>query len=126
GVVEVDPGQLEQVVLNLALNAREAMPQGGRLTLETAGVDLDEEFVRDHPGARGGPHVCLSVADTGVGMDEETRSHHIEPFFTTKSLAERTGLGLATVHGIIVQHGGYVDLDTELGRGTTVRLFLPG
>ncbi|HEY3217380.1 MAG TPA: ATP-binding protein [Candidatus Eisenbacteria bacterium] len=124
-MVEADPVQLEQILFNLALNARDAMPTGGTLRIETAAFESGPAFARSHPGARQGPYVCLVVADTGLGMDEDTKAHLFEPFFTTKSLAEGTGLGLSTVHGIVAQHGGQIDVESEPGRGTTFRIYLP-
>jgi two-component system, cell cycle sensor histidine kinase and response regulator CckA len=111
--------------MNLVVNARDAMPHGGRLTLETACVHVDEAFAARHPGARAGPHVRFSVTDTGVGMNEQTKSHIFEPFFTTKEAGRGTGLGLSTVYGIVKQHGGYVTVESQLGRGACFTIFLP-
>jgi signal transduction histidine kinase/DNA-binding response OmpR family regulator len=125
GRVRADPGQIEQVVMNLVINARDAMPQGGQLRLETAAADLDETFVRDNPGAQRGAFVKLAVCDTGIGMDAETQARCFEPFFTTKAPGHGTGLGLAMVYGIVKQHQGYVRVESALGRGTTVTVYLP-
>ncbi|NLH47197.1 MAG: PAS domain S-box protein [Myxococcales bacterium] len=125
GPVKIDPGQFEQILINLAINARDAMPDGGRLTIETANIDLDEEYCRRQAQISPGPFVRLSISDTGHGMNNDVKEHLFEPFFTTKPKGRGTGLGLATIYGAVKQSGGAIEVDSEEGRGTTFTLYLP-
>jgi PAS domain S-box-containing protein len=125
GRVKADPAQVEQVIMNLVVNARDAMPEGGTLSIRTGDIELDDRFVRGHPGSRPGPHGLLEVSDTGCGMSAEVQAYIFEPFFTTKEQGKGTGLGLSTAYGIVKQHDGYIGVESEPGRGTVFTIYLP-
>ena len=123
--VNADPGQLEQVILNIGVNARDAMPEGGRLIIQTKDIYLGNDYCRLNPEAKKGPHVCLSITDTGHGMDQETIERIFEPFYTTKEIGKGTGLGLAMAYGIIKNHEGHITCKSSPAKGTQFNILLP-
>jgi signal transduction histidine kinase len=125
GKISIDPVQLEQVMMNLVMNARDAMPHGGALEIHTFNTELDEGFVAHHPGSRPGRYIAISVTDSGCGMDEDTQAQIFDPFFTTKGVGKGTGLGLTTVYGIVKQHHGYITVSSAVGQGTHFQIYWP-
>jgi signal transduction histidine kinase len=125
GLVKADPVQLEQVLLNLVLNSRDAMPDGGQLAISTANVNLSDEFAIANPKAEPGSYISFTVRDTGSGMSDEVRSHLFEPFFTTKELGKGTGLGLPVVHGVVTQSDGHIEVESQVGAGSSFTIYLP-
>ena len=125
-IIHADSSQVQQVLMNLAVNAKDAMPNGGKLTIQTSNVVLDEEFCRSHLGAKPGRYAMVSVSDTGHGMDKQILGHIFEPFYTTKGMGRGTGLGLAMMYGIVKQHAGYIECESVVGAGTSFRVYLPG
>jgi CheY-like chemotaxis protein len=123
--IHADAGMIEQIIVNLALNARDAMPQGGQLTVKTEAVEFDSAYAQQRPDARGGAFACLTIADTGTGMDEQTLNRIFEPFFTTKEVGKGTGLGLATTYAIVKHHQGWLEVSSQFGRGSIFKTFLP-
>jgi len=125
GQVMADPGQLHQILMNLLVNARDAMPRGGKVVIKTIDIDVDADFIQSHPDFKTGSYVCLEVTDTGTGMSDEVKPHLFEPFYTTKEPGKGTGLGLATVYSIVQQSAGRIEVTSKLGEGATFRIYLP-
>jgi len=123
--IKVDPHQMEQVLINLAINARDAMPDGGKLIIETSNVKIDETYTSEHLETKTGTYVLLTVSDNGAGMSSEIKEHLFEPFFTSKAKGKGTGLGLSTVYGIVKQNGGFIEVHSEIGVGTSFKVYLP-